>query len=89
MVARRALDARFADWSRRIDAGTPLVTRMRWVLASRLQHSVDVVTFEELAVKSETELLAVNGIGPRRVAAIQQAMATHGFSLRTDLGAVS
>lgn len=50
--------------------------------ATRALRSIGVTRLDQLADRSETELLALHGFGPRALAIIQEALAAEGRSMR-------
>lgn len=50
--------------------------------ATRALASVGITRLDELAGRSETELLDLHGVGPRALRILREALAAHGLSMR-------
>ncbi|MDQ3647475.1 MAG: hypothetical protein M3433_02620 [Actinomycetota bacterium] len=81
-AARDRREERLRDQKRREAAGTS-VHELGLSCASMLWR-LDLVSAEEIAAKSERELLALGGIGPKRVAEITKALAARALTLKQE-----
>ncbi|GEA87490.1 hypothetical protein [Cellulomonas cellasea] len=61
----------------------PLTARIGRPALGALAH-VGVTTLQEVSRRSEAELLALHGVGPRAVRLLREALAAEGLTLRDD-----